>query len=56
MIISDVADKDKAAVEEVLRKFKIIEHTEGASLIRKNAIACGVHLISIHAGWKIKLK
>lgn len=40
VIISDVADKDKAAVEEVLRKFKIIEHTEGASLIRKNAIAC----------------
>lgn len=40
VIISDVADKDKAAVEEVLRKFKIIEHTENASLIRKNAIAC----------------
>lgn len=40
IIISDVADKDKAAIEEVLRKFKIIEHTEGASLLRKNAIAC----------------
>ncbi|MES2431049.1 MAG: NADPH-dependent assimilatory sulfite reductase hemoprotein subunit [Bacteroidota bacterium] len=40
IIISDVADKNKAAIEEVLRKFKIIEHTEGASLLRKNAIAC----------------
>ncbi|MGG9972334.1 NADPH-dependent assimilatory sulfite reductase hemoprotein subunit [Ferruginibacter sp. SUN002] len=40
IIISDVADKDKAAIEEVLRKFKIIEHTESASLVRKNAIAC----------------
>jgi sulfite reductase (NADPH) hemoprotein beta-component len=40
VIISDVAEKDKAAIEEVLRKFKIIEHTESASLLRKNAIAC----------------
>ncbi|UEG48995.1 NADPH-dependent assimilatory sulfite reductase hemoprotein subunit [Ferruginibacter lapsinanis] len=40
VIISDVLDKDKEAVNEVLAKFKILEHTEGASLVRKNAIAC----------------
>jgi sulfite reductase (NADPH) hemoprotein beta-component len=27
MIISDVADKDKAAINEILERFKIIEHT-----------------------------
>ncbi len=40
IIISDVAEKDKDAIDEVLFKFKIHEHTEGASLLRKNAIAC----------------
>jgi sulfite reductase (NADPH) hemoprotein beta-component len=40
MIISDVADKDKAAINEILERFKIIEHTEAASHLRKNSIAC----------------
>ena len=40
MIISDVADKDKAAINEILERFKIIEHTEAASHVRKNSIAC----------------
>ncbi|MEP7108685.1 MAG: NADPH-dependent assimilatory sulfite reductase hemoprotein subunit [Ferruginibacter sp.] len=40
MIISDVADKDKADIHKILLRFKIIEHTETASAIRKNAIAC----------------
>lgn len=40
MIISDVADKDKATINEILERFKIIEHTEAASHLRKNAIAC----------------
>ncbi|MEO8765357.1 MAG: NADPH-dependent assimilatory sulfite reductase hemoprotein subunit [Ginsengibacter sp.] len=40
VIISDVDAKDKQEVEDILRKFKIIEHTEGASVIRKNSIAC----------------
>ena len=40
MIISDVADKDKAAINEILEQFKIIEHTEAASHLRKNSIAC----------------
>ncbi len=40
LIISDVNENDKAAVHAILQKFKIIEHTEAASAIRKNAIAC----------------
>ena len=40
MIISDVADKDKVAINEILERFKIIDHTEAASHLRKNSIAC----------------
>lgn len=40
MIISDVADKDKETIDEILRRFKINEHTAAASVLRKNAIAC----------------
>jgi len=40
IIISDVKEADKAAVHSILEKFKIIEHTEAASLVRKNSIAC----------------
>ena len=40
VIISDVEEKDKDAVNRILEQFKIIEHTEGASAIRKNAMAC----------------
>jgi len=40
MIISDVAAKDKDTINEILQRFKIIEHTDAASAIRKNAIAC----------------
>ncbi|MBS1513046.1 MAG: NADPH-dependent assimilatory sulfite reductase hemoprotein subunit [Bacteroidetes bacterium] len=40
IIISNVEEKDKAAVHALLEKFKLIEHNEKASLIRKNAIAC----------------
>ena len=40
VIISDVNENDKAAIQSLLEKFKIIEHTEGASVIRKNAMAC----------------
>ncbi len=40
MIISDITDGDKAAINEILNRFKIIEHTEVASAIRKNAMAC----------------
>jgi sulfite reductase (NADPH) hemoprotein beta-component len=40
VVISDVDAKDKDAVNKILDQFKIIEHTNGASAIRKNAIAC----------------
>jgi len=40
LIISDVNAKDKEAIHKILKKFKIIEHTDGASAVRKNAIAC----------------
>ena len=40
MIVSDVAEKDKTAINEILERFKIIEHTDAASALRKNAIAC----------------
>jgi sulfite reductase (NADPH) hemoprotein beta-component len=40
MIITDVAAKDKDAINEILERFKIIEHTNAASALRKNAMAC----------------
>ncbi|MEO9003673.1 MAG: NADPH-dependent assimilatory sulfite reductase hemoprotein subunit, partial [Ginsengibacter sp.] len=40
IIISDVDPKDKEAVDEILNEFKIIEHTESASILRKNSMAC----------------
>ncbi len=40
VIISDVAEEDKEAIHEILQLFKIIEHTDGASVIRKNSLAC----------------
>ncbi|HSQ43367.1 MAG TPA: NADPH-dependent assimilatory sulfite reductase hemoprotein subunit [Ginsengibacter sp.] len=40
VIISDIAPEDKDTVDEILNKFKIVEHTNGASVIRKNAMAC----------------
>lgn len=40
VIIGDVANEDKEIINVILRRYKIIEHTEGASAIRKNSIAC----------------
>lgn len=40
VILADVKEEDKAAIQLLLEEFKIVEHTEGASLIRKNSIAC----------------
>jgi sulfite reductase (NADPH) hemoprotein beta-component len=40
IIISDVKQEDKDAIHSILQAFKIIEHTEGASLVRKNSISC----------------
>ena len=40
VIISDVAAKDKDAINKILVDFKLIEHTENASVVRKNSMAC----------------
>lgn len=40
IIISDVAEADKETIHAILERFKIIEHTDNASLVRKNSIAC----------------
>jgi sulfite reductase (NADPH) hemoprotein beta-component len=40
VIISDVNEKDKEAIDAILKQYKIIEHTDNASPIRKNAMAC----------------
>jgi sulfite reductase (NADPH) hemoprotein beta-component len=40
LILGDITKKDKGAVQEILEKYGIIAHTEGASVVRKAAIAC----------------
>lgn len=40
VIITDVKDEDKAAIESILNKYGIIAHTENAGALRKNTIAC----------------
>jgi sulfite reductase (NADPH) hemoprotein beta-component len=40
LILSDIDKKDKAAIDKILGKYRIIEHTEAVSSIRKNSIAC----------------
>ncbi len=40
VIISDINARDKDAIDQILKQYKIIEHTDGASPIRKNAMAC----------------
>jgi sulfite reductase (NADPH) hemoprotein beta-component len=40
VIISDVSESDKAAIHEILSEFKIIEHTEASSIVRRNSMAC----------------
>lgn len=40
LILADIKNKDKAAIEALLNEYKIIEHTNNAGALRKNAIAC----------------
>jgi sulfite reductase (NADPH) hemoprotein beta-component len=40
VILGDVHSNDKDSINQILEQFKIIEHTEGASAVRKNAMAC----------------
>jgi sulfite reductase (NADPH) hemoprotein beta-component len=40
LILADIDRKDRPAIEKILKKYRVIEHTETASAIRRNAIAC----------------
>ena len=40
VIISDVKPEDRKEINDILEEFKIIQHTDNASLLRKNAMAC----------------
>ncbi len=40
VIISDIKEANKIVIQELLDKYHVIAHTENASAIRKNAMAC----------------
>ncbi|GGA86980.1 NADPH-dependent assimilatory sulfite reductase hemoprotein subunit [Puia dinghuensis] len=40
IILADIRKKDKALINGILEKYRLIQHTEAASAIRKNSIAC----------------
>lgn len=40
VIVSDIAEADKDAINGLLEVFGIIKHTDGASALRKNSMAC----------------
>lgn len=40
LIISDIQEADKATIQQLLEEYGIIAHTENATAIRKNAMAC----------------
>jgi sulfite reductase (NADPH) hemoprotein beta-component len=40
IIVADVRKKDKSLINGILEKFNLLLHTETASVIRKNSIAC----------------
>ena len=40
LVIADIKEEDKPAIQQLLEQYKLIAHTEGATAIRKNAMAC----------------
>jgi sulfite reductase (NADPH) hemoprotein beta-component len=40
LILGDIQPQDKAVIQEILDRYKIVEHTDNASALRKNAMAC----------------
>lgn len=40
LILSDIATEDKTDVENILKEFGLLQHTENATEIRKNSVAC----------------
>jgi sulfite reductase (NADPH) hemoprotein beta-component len=40
LILADIDEKDKAEIEAILKEHRISGHTDGASALRKNSVAC----------------
>lgn len=40
LILSDIKENDKEEIESILQEYGIIDHTDSASVVRKNAMAC----------------
>ncbi len=40
LILSDIEEADKAAIDAILKQFGVLKHTKNASEIRKNSMAC----------------
>lgn len=40
LILSDIREQDKEIILTILNKYNIIQHTDNASVIRKNSMAC----------------
>ncbi|HEY4149578.1 MAG TPA: NADPH-dependent assimilatory sulfite reductase hemoprotein subunit [Chitinophagaceae bacterium] len=40
LIISDIKEEDKAAIQQLLEEYRLIQHTEKATATRRNAMAC----------------
>lgn len=40
LILGDIRQEDKKMIDEILSKYKVISHTDGTSMLRKNAMAC----------------
>jgi sulfite reductase (NADPH) hemoprotein beta-component len=40
LILGDIKEEDKQEINSILEQYRVIEHTDGASAVRKNAMAC----------------
>ena len=40
LILGDIKNEDKDAIDTILKRYLITQHTDGASVLRKNAMAC----------------
>ena len=40
LILGDIKNEDKDTIDQILRKYLVTDHTDNASAIRRNAMAC----------------
>jgi len=40
VIVADIAESDKAEIDAILKKYRITDHTDKSSIVRKESIAC----------------